>query len=183
MPDFLDHNSLMNAIENDIFVLLDEVSDDIVNIVQESVQTNVYEAHTPKIYKRRGMLGGFIGAWRYELNQSTKFEMSSEIYNDPSLLDLDYSEYVHGGNDYLAWGAGSKSYVDRREMLDQIIAEGAQAGEFDFLTPGESLDNNWWLRPRDYWSPVFEELDSLGEFENSVMRSFFRNGIDVIKKI
>lgn len=51
------------------------VAASVVNVTQQAIQTEVYDAYSPKVYDRRGMNGGlidFTGNWDEQYDAATK---------------------------------------------------------------------------------------------------------------
>jgi hypothetical protein len=177
---FTDHDSLMNAMSQDLQDVVKLISKDVQDLIQMKVQEIVYDPYSSMIrmYRRRGMNEGFIGSWTYKLKSQGIRGYTSEIFSDPASMEYDQSSspFVHGNDS-----------EDRRDYLATAIQEGT---DFDFyvnppngggaFTPtsylGDDVDN-WWTRPRDYWNPTIEDLEG-GTLDSIIEIAFATHGID-----
>ena len=155
--DFEDVDSLLLAMSNDVEQMVSAIGDAYVGVVQEYVQEYVYNPYTPRIYDRTHE---FYDSWTYK-QQRSGLSINGEIFSDPDKMSFDPENFIHGSGGlypfapmaYQDFGA-----VDRRSIMAQIVAEGTN---FDFYIPEEKADkgDNWWARPRDYWTPSIGEID------------------------
>ena len=171
---------LMNALESELTDVISMVSQNIVEIIQETIQEEVYDAYNfvrPEIktrYPRQGMNGGFIGSWAFRLDNPSKYNLSSTIESDPSSMVYDPKSYIHGG----------RKAGDRRDIMDALIQEGADVDQYDwYVNPGTpnylgDIDN-WWTRPRDYWNPTIDYLENQDGLHDAVLMAFLQLGLDV----
>lgn len=165
----------------------------LVEIVQGYVQSEVYDAYDPLVYKRRHDLfgkGGFYESWTYSEVESMGGALGgdrtfiSKIFSDAKSMDFIPDEHVHGAytttniefeDEFMGTLTQPvMGLVDRRENLDEYIAEGAA---YDFIY--ESGEQKY-AKPRDYWSPVIDLLNAgfLGDIFETACEEV---GLPVIK--
>lgn len=182
MVDIYNDTELINAIKNDLSHIVNDVSKKMRDVVKQNVVFEVYAQHTPRMYKRRGKTGGFLGSWI-----SDPVPESGDIYSiirsDPDSMDLDAENYVHGQNpnSIMAFDYPYSS-GDRRSRMAEIIAMGT---DYDFYVDADSesymgSEDNWWTRPRDYWSPSLQYLND-GGTDLDVIAAFNKRNIKFIK--
>jgi hypothetical protein len=190
MP-FENFADLKTALQNDIFNLVDSLGEKYNTQMKESISEIVYQPYSPRVYKRRGENGGFLGSWF----SNTSFPggdlnfMQNEISSDPDSMELVPEDFVHGSSRNVSPGdmyekhhtdifikmINNATEADRRADMPGIIAGGRR---YDFVIPAEVLhwqevdENNWWTRPRDYFSPVITTIDT--EFRLDI-GSFFKS--------
>ena len=156
---------LQQVIINDLNGIIDEVAGKLLNNLQDSIQTEVYDAGKPVRYKRQGMDGGIQGSFE----TSTAVTMGNKsveawIEQNPMSMKLDELKNIHTsrGNDV-------------RSILADIIIEGNYDDEF-YATD----KYGFWREPRDFWEPFMKELDKNG---NKFIEEAFRNRGIVYKKL
>lgn len=156
---------LQQVIINDLNGIIDEVAGKLLNNLQDSIQTEVYDAGKPVRYKRQGMDGGIQGSFE----TSTAVTMGNKsveawIEQNPMSMKLDELKNIHTsrGNDV-------------RSILADIIIEGNYDDEF-YATD----KYGFWREPRDFWEPFLKELDKNG---NKFIEEAFRNRGIVYKKL
>lgn len=156
----------------------------LVEVVQGYVQSEVYDVYEPEEggYQRRHDLfgkGGFYESWTYSEIESLGGALGggrtfvSKIFSDAQDMAFIPEQHVHGA--YTMTGVEVEDewmgtltqevakLVDRRENLDEYIAEGTN---YDFIFE----EGNAYAKPRDYWSPVIDLLNMgfLGEMFETV---------------
>jgi hypothetical protein len=82
----------------------------MTNVLHESIQANVYNAYTPKVYERRGDDGGLLDIMNYD----------AEV--DPADLSITMRDNALGGFD----GA------DYSDDLDATVTQGWHSNELDW---------------------------------------------------
>jgi hypothetical protein len=188
MPAFEDSESLVAAIQNDIFDAIEQASLKIVEILKRNIRDIVYDPWTQYVrkYKRRYEEGGFLGSWSYTMD-STDTSIFSTIASDPDLIlppNQDDFFFNDQGGDVFVRELGIS---DRRDIMDEAIARGWY---WDFYVPEDAPNaypkgiENWWTRPRDYWSPTIAEVEkkkvidqTIGEFFKSQKINFTKRKI------
>ena len=161
MP-FDDIDTLLSAIANDMSMVLDNISDKYVEEMKKSVEMEVYAQFKPRMYHRFGENGGFLGSWIKQRTKNLGTSLENEIFSDPDRMKYFPQEYIHGNMD-----------VNRTSFLDAAIAEGR---DYDFVS--NNGYNDWWTEPRDYFSPVIQQIDYF--FDEDVRNEFKKLGINII---
>jgi hypothetical protein len=159
MP-FDNDEDLYAAIYADLFDMIGEVSERSVEVVKQNVKDIVYDPYEDKvkIYDRQGEEGGFLGSWQYRYEKTTSNTISTKVYSDAESMILDNERSIHGSPTPFekqkdVFLHAIKSADDRRPFLDRAIAEGT---DYDWGT--KDMDQAWWSKPRDYWSPSIKFL-------------------------
>ena len=185
--------------------ILGEMDDNIMEIVykphEDSSEFPARE-YTTRSGRKKEFNGGFIGSWVlydnvYHMNvvvPKDLFEEPDRFYNDfyanefigftiksdPSLMELDPPS--HGrllSNEDKSYMTQEEIFQssDRRDRMAEIIQEGT---EYDYYVKPTSKNyygsgDNWWTRPRDYFYPTVEFIDS--NFKSLVSSQFAKNNI------
>lgn len=146
MATFKNLKELENHLLTVLAECMNEVGEKVETLMKQHVQTDVYDEGT-----RRGRNYYYDGKNEPtgQLQESvihSKAEISgkavsTEVYNDPDLMQNDPSTYLHGSN---YW-----STSDVRDMLPYLINEGKTGGLFGPV---------WENLKRPYISNTFEEL-------------------------
>jgi hypothetical protein len=173
---FRDHESLMRAIKSDVDLTLIPVANKMKEVVQHYVGAVVYAPYDDMVrrYYRGHGLGNFYDSWDTVRTYDAQGNLVIKVFSNPEKMGLDYEMNIHGhGGDMY-----DEFSVDRRENLDKYIAEGTN---YDFYVTQDMPNymgdkDNWWTRPRDYFSPALQELDD-GLFELEVSSELRKNGI------
>lgn len=179
--EFHNQNDLFEEIERDIYKTIENISNKYLEAMQSSVQEIVYDPYNPRMYAREhsewSFNKGFYESWVSEGFYDEYGNLYFKIFSDPEIMM--YYPFIHGGN-----------FDDRREIMDESIAEGTN---WDFYVPefiedenGEvkpnprsiGAEDNWWTRPRDYFTPVAESLRN--NFDKEIWRNFIRMKINYI---
>lgn len=151
---------LLKIIGEDLKKVIDDMSQWVVERVQESIFKNVYSYPETDTYKRLGFDGGFIGAWAKEVTDLVGNIITNNISMVPSMMEYNPDEHQHGN-----------SVEDRREYMDKFIAE-ANTGSYDF---GGAASVR-----RDYWTEVENAINN-GEFDNQLEKIMVLHGISFIR--
>jgi len=159
---------LQAVILNDLNIIIDEVAGKLLKNLQESVQTEVYDAGEPVAYERQGMDGGIQGCFE----ASTAVTMMNKVVeawieHDPMSMKLDKLHNIHGSYNQVP--------EDVRSILADIIIEG-NYDEDVYVTN----KYGFWKEPRDFWGPFIRELNKNG---NKFIESAFRMRGIVYKKL
>lgn len=179
---FLDHQSLMKQIEADLFPVIESIGEEVNFLVKFTVEEIVYDPYRPRTYVRQRENGGFLSSWISEMGYNLAGAPMATIYSDGQSMVFDQENlpYVHGAP------AGQNGLfgpeTDRRDVLDALIAEGI-GYDFFMASPnnpsGASYmgpDDNWWTRPRDYFSHSKDLLEHGGKLSEYAIRAFKKNG-------
>lgn len=177
---------LMSAIMADLDVVLDDINKDIIKIIEVNIRDIVYAPYTSKVraYERRGMNGGFLGSWRGEKMLELSNQKTLKIFSDPERMDLDppvhgkLENFLETSQDIFADMDAHSG--DRREIMDAAIAEGT---DWDFYVQAKNdkgqenpnylgKEDNWWTRPRDYWSISIEIIEGTNLLEKAMKKRF-----------
>lgn len=183
---FDNESALLDAIRKDMELALADVGQEIETIVKQNVRQFVYDPWEPtdkwnRLYERRYENGGFLGSWTHRrLSEGNSKKVSTAIFSDPELMTVpelyiyrqDQSgDYNSSSDDIFMKVLDDLSEItdmpetvtatDRRDIMDEAIAEGT---DYDFYVDPESPnsygeEDNWWARPRDYWSPSIAYVD------------------------
>jgi hypothetical protein len=145
---------LMQIIGEDMKAVIDDMSQWVVERIQDSIFKNVYSYPETDTYHRLGFDGGFIGAWAKEITEFVGNYISNSISMVPSMMEYNPDEHQHGN-----------SVEDRREIMDDIVMRGR---EYDFGGAASV--------PRDYWSEIEAAINS-GEFDNQLEKIMTMHGI------
>lgn len=168
MPYYNSNEALFDAIGNDMYEIFENISDNINSTMKENIAEIVYAPHesgtdTPRrTYEKfiRRERGGFLGSWVVEGARKDDYYSSQFlIYSEPELMD--YSPPVHGLGAEEGEEVLPDFEVDRRPIMDRVIAEGT---DFDYYVDqghknSYGPDDNWWTRPRDYFTPTLEFVE------------------------
>jgi hypothetical protein len=178
------HEQLMAAINQDLEKVVDEVAAQVQETVKSHVWKVVYAPYQDMVrsYHRREEEGGFLGSWTYDLLYGDSGDILAKIYSSPEddFMELNTEDHVHGAPGNQDEGLFGPE-IDRREELDLLIATGK--GYDFYVNPkspnylGDGVDN-WWTRPRDYFSPTLEEL-SMGGFDKFAKISMKNFGLNI----
>jgi len=183
MPMFDNESALLDAIRKDMELALSDVGEEIETIVKQNVRQFVYDPWDGmnRLYERRYEKGGFLGSWTHRrLSEGNSKKVSTVIFSDPELMTVP-ELYVYRQNESGDYNSQSDDIfmkvlddlseitdmpetvtaTDRRDIMDEAIAEGT---DYDFIVDIESPnsygeEDNWWTRPRDYWSPSLAYID------------------------
>jgi hypothetical protein len=174
---FRNHEQLMEQINNDLLPVMDKIGAKVQKKIKFHINEVVYKPYTEHVrkYERQGEDGGFIGSWIYDFSYSPTGNLILRVYSEPDLMTLDQERHIHGRPDIQEEGLIGQEF-DRRENMDMLIAEG-KGYDFemseDASTYIEGVDN-WWTRPRDYFTPTLDELDmgELSGYTRSALKEF-----------
>ena len=146
---------LQAVILNDLNHIINEVAGRLLENLQDSIETIVYDAGTPTTYDRNKMDGGLQGSFERLNAKTTGLTVESKVEQNPMSMKLDPENYIHGSDDWIM--------DDIRGILADIIIEGKS---------GPKFGNGFWREPRDFWEPFIKELDKNG---NKFIEEAFRN--------
>jgi len=193
---FQDADALTDFLENIATEAMGEVGKAIAEIVKENVRTIVYDPYESFVreYNRQGESGGFLGSWKYVVSFGVGGDVQVLIFSDPTSMllappihgqsfedDQDIDIFISTLNKMGGSGEG-----DRRPYMDKAIAEGSH---YDFYVSSESPNylgavDNWWTRPRDYFSPSLRKIDREKSVEKTAEAALRRNNPGIkIKKV
>jgi hypothetical protein len=178
--DIYNEKDLTKAIKDDLRQIAIEISDRLRDIVKYNVKTIVYDPYKPEMYKRKREAGGFLGSWIHDniAWDTDENGFSSTIFSDPDLMDLDPPSHGSMNTNQRKKGSILSALdADRRNEMDAMIAIGYG---YDYVVPGEDPSNNWWTRPRDYWSPSLDTIDG-GLLDVATDMSFSKRNIQFTK--
>lgn len=187
--DFTNNASLFDAINDDVALIVRQVSEEYLEIMKENVDKIVYEPYKPALYNRRHTPSihskdffleyngdSFYDSWVSEGYYDELGNPYNVIYSDPQIMAYEPDSYIHGN-----------PKVDRRDEMDENIAEGKN---FDFMVEeftedkdGNTVENpayaesNWWTKPRDYFTPTVDEIKN--SIDKSVWRKLIRMKIQI----
>jgi len=160
---------LRQVVINDLNAIIDEVTEKLLKNLQDSIQTEVYDAGEPAPaelggYERQKMDGGIQGSFETytAVTMGNKY-VEAWIDQDPMSMKLDELKSIHTsrGNDV-------------RSILADIIINGNYDDEF-YATD----KYGFWREPRDFWEPFIKELNKNGN--KFIEESFKSRGIRYIK--
>jgi len=147
---------LLAIVGEDFKEVIENVATWLVDRIMDSIRDNVYDVPEGNYYQRLGLNGGFLGAWEHEAVEFVGNYVSTKIGMNPALMTWGKEEHQHGNlND------------DRREFMDQYIAEGT-TGSYDF-------GGNAALK-RDYWSEIISIVES-GQLDSQLEKFMSMKGI------
>jgi hypothetical protein len=182
MPIFDNESALLDAIRKDMEIAMSDVGQEIETIVKQNVRQFVYDPWEGmnRVYERRYENGGFLGSWTHrKLSEGNSKKVTTVIFSDPELMTVPeiiierptYGNPDSSSDDIFMKILGDLSEItdlsetvtatDRRDIMDEAIAEGT---DWDFYVDPENPNSygekdNWWTRPRDYWSPSIAYVD------------------------
>lgn len=111
MPEFNDLDSLLEFAQKEIKDSMEtDVSQDMVEVVQEHVDTDVYEAYTPKDYIRTGMLKNNV---RADMIDDNTLQITDPYIDE----GRNVTEIVETGQGY-DWGYNLDERIGERPFLD-----------------------------------------------------------------
>ena len=160
---FDNDNALNAAIMQDLISIIDVVTDKLHEELKKLIKKIVYIPFSPAKYNRQGDNGGLLDEWDRTNPIVTGNSVYTEIYDDPSRLNVDPNSFVHGSNHWIM--------SDIRQMLAEIVIEGKSGPYFDFAQPP-----HWWKSPRDFWTP-FTDLLKDGTVDRMIEKEFKIRGI------
>jgi hypothetical protein len=154
---FSNESDLLKAIQKDMGAVMDDLAEEIQSVVKENVKKFVYDPWEGKsrVYERRYEDGGFLGSWSYHKYFKNKI-VGELVFSNPELMESPFLNLDNSSDIFL----DLTDIIDRRNIMDRAIAEGT---DWDFYVPdgmGYKESDNWWTRPRDYWSPTIAYLDN-----------------------
>jgi hypothetical protein len=160
---FKNDPQLQAAILRDLKDIVDEVTEQVVGMLRDSIEKYVYGVATPARYHRNRLNGGLQGSFIKTKAVVSGLKVSSRAYQD-YLLMIEHDQgnpkdYTHGSE---FWGI-----TDIRELLAGIIIEGRS---------GPWFGDGFWRRKRDFYSPVITLLDG-GELEKMIENAFDKRKI------
>lgn len=144
---------LLKTIGNDLVKVIDDVSKWILNQIEQSLISNVYN-YPEGDYERLEQNGGLLGAWEKEATQFIGNYITSEVGFDYTRLSYVPSLHQHGNLS-----------EDRRKIIPQLIEEG---NGYDF--GGNAM------MQRQFWYIIEESLTD-GSLDNVLENSFRKHGI------
>ena len=153
---------LQQVIINDLTHIINEVAGRLLENLQDSIETIVYDAGTPSTYDRNKMDGGLQGSFERLNAKTTGLTVESKVEQNPMSMKLDPENYIHGSDDWIM--------DDVRDILADIIIEGKS---------GPKFGNGFWREPRDFWEPFMKELNKNGN--KFIEEAFKSRGIRYIK--
>lgn len=157
-------DDLMRILVSDMNSIIDSVSAKLIARLEEYIQSEVYNAYSPKVYERQGANGGLLGNWEQVPNDIRGNVITSIIReNEPTQLALDSDNFIHGSN---FW-----SKDDIRDLLAEIVIMGKS---------GPLFGDGPWRFPRDFWTPFIKLLDD-GTVDTLIETEFKKRGIKYIK--
>ena len=195
MPLFESAEALTDFLENIAVVAVDDVGEIITDIVKENVRTIVYDPYDQLVrsYERLGENGGFLGSWTHDVTFNMSGNPQALIESDSNLIKVDPPR--HGQSFEESSGdiiidtlnkMGGSGEGDRSTYMDKAIAEGSH---YDFYVSPDAPNywgsvDNWWTRPRDYFSPSLRRINRERIVEKNAEASFrsHNSGIKIIKK-
>ena len=168
---------LQAVILNDLNGIIDEVAGRLLENLQDSIETIVYDAGTPAPkevggYERQKMDGGIQGSFE----TSTAVTMGNQyveawIEHDPMSMTLDKDKHIHGSDFQIP--------EDVRSILADIIIGGMFGGSNYDEKAYSSYKQGFWTEPRDFWEPFMNELNKNGN--KFIEEAFKSRGIRYIK--
>jgi len=146
---------LLEVIGADLVLVINDVTDKILDNIKEVVLLNVYEEFPYHgDYVRLWDDGGFLGAWSKSIANFVGNEINAKVGYDWMSMDYNPDEHQHGN-----------PYVDRRENLAHDIEFGV----------GYDFGGNAWTR-RPFWG-VVERMVEDGSFDAILESSMTAHGI------
>ena len=158
---------LQQVIINDLTHIINEVAGRLLENLQDSIETIVYDAGTPSTYDRNKMDGGLQGSFERLNAKITGLTVESKVEQNPMSMKLDPENYIHGSNDW--------KMDDVRDILADIITH----NELKHMS-GPRFGNGFWREPRDFWEPFIKELNKNG---SQFIEEAFRNRGIVYTKV
>jgi len=168
MPIYND--DMLNALLMlDLNSIIEEVTDKILQKLQESIEENVYDAYSnpDRQYNRNKYDGGLIGEFVPIPAKTVGNIITASIEETPELMIMDLSEEspIHGSI------YKGKTWDKIREALADMIIKG---------TSGIRFGEGDWTEPRDFWTPVIKMFDD-GTVRGMVDDAFTTRGIKFIR--
>jgi hypothetical protein len=152
MPIFTNDIDLILAFEKDLDNIILNVTDQLLTILKDTVQQNVYDPYRSLVKEYR-RTGEFKESWSMDKSNGfspsiTGVEIDNKLFYDPSNTNMptvDLDNFQHG----------SQLSGDVRLALAEIINEGKAGPFFDFTHPPPY----WWKSPRPFWDIFIGMLD------------------------
>ena len=156
----------------DFTEIINEVVEEILKLVQESIEENVYGAGTPNYYVRYKMDGGLQGSFIMEEAKGTMsgggYQITGKVDQDPMRMAQhisgDSSDFVHGSEFYAT--------KDVRKFLTDWIVNGRS---------GPIFGGGFWMDSRDFWQPVLNMLTD-GTIDRKILTRMIGRGMSVITR-
>lgn len=159
MAYYKDLKSLFAAMQKDMHeVMADEVYETVVEVQQEEIVREVYDAYEPYQYERRGENGGLLDK---NNNRATFFT-------------------VNGGMQMLVQNV-TKGQDNGRYITPLIVGgDGAYGMEYDYKT---NRDGTSWkyLQERDFISSTMRRLERTLEAHEAMRRGLAKRGYNFYK--
>ena len=197
MPLFETAEALTDFLDSIATQAVADTGKKIVEIVKENVRAIVYDPYTLLVrkYTRMEENGGFLGSWTQNVDFSNDGNPQTLIFSDPARIDVSPPSHGQAFEDDSSQDfrisaldkMGGSGEGDRSKYMDEAIATGTH---WDYYVEDDSPNwhgkiDNWWTRPRDYFSPSLRRIDREKTVEKTAESSFrTRNsGIKIIKAI
>lgn len=146
-----DIDVLLKDLESDIEdTLLDEVLDEVKDIELDFVESEVFSAHTPKIYERR-TYGGI--------------DDPDNIIGTVSNMELDVENITRFNPGYGTWNKGVG--------LAELINDGNSTQGYFYDYPGE------FNQPRPFIDKTVEKIESTNIIDNALEKGLIKRKWDV----
>ncbi len=178
MRKITDDKTLTHYISLDIGKSMEKIRRALEEDMRKELITSVYQVPgnpEPAVYERQFNAGGFWGSWRASKTEIEEGKggraWTTKLFSDPKLMTWNPDRFIHGSpGDAFYYGGQTvaSNEIDRRENLDEYIAEGTN---YDFPDPywlehigkeRAASYNAWWARPRDYWTPLLIKWYAVG---------------------
>jgi hypothetical protein len=166
---FKNDPELNQALIKEFQDIINKVAEEILQLLRDSIQKEVYDAGDPSIYKRQGMDGGLMGSFD-KTDATVRGQMiSSKVKQYPMRMKHVPDNFIHGSN-----------FWDETDDIRKILAEMIINGDIGSPHVGGIFGPGFWTMPRDFWTPLLEMLKD-GTIDNMLESEFRFRGIRFVR--
>jgi len=166
MPEIRSTIQLQAVMSGLISEILDQVTQELLDKLKEIIQEVVYDHGNPvNAYQRSSENENFKNSWIRDNAIQMGNSVESKIYQDPMLMGLDSSNFIHG-----SFGD------DIRKDLAEVLNMGLTGPYWDDKTNQDPP--LWWRLPRPYWDQFVEYFES--NARPMLIKAFAEKGLKVI---
>ena len=164
MPIFNDA-AFDTALQNDFVVIVNEIVDEILKEIQDSMIREVYDPWSPtyiRLFDHGGLFDSYIKREAKMNPSSLGLSIEGKVDQDTDRMVNEPENFIHGSFFYQT--------DDVRSFLTQLVVEGRS---------GPLFGDGFWTQPRDFYQPVIDWLDN-GEFDKKIKNKMIIRGMKVM---
>lgn len=138
-----DINDLFADLEKDIEEIVNKsLKDKVIEMAQDSVQENVLDVYTPKIYKRRSghNSGGLKDAWISDINiNNNKIKLT--VKNNAKPINSEFGDLAENIEE--GYGKQDKEWNRPRPFIDKVQEKIDNGNEIENILEKELKNKGW----------------------------------------